>query len=42
MQNFLTAIADPVRRAALHILWDDSEHCVCELSYARIWVMAEI
>ena len=31
MQDFLTAIADPIRRAALHILWDDSEHCVCEL-----------
>jgi len=31
MQDFLTAIAHPVRRAALHILWDDSEHCVCEL-----------
>ena len=31
MQDFLTAISDPVRRAALHILWDDSEHCVCEL-----------
>lgn len=31
MQDFLTAIADPVRRAALHILWDGGEHCVCEL-----------
>jgi ArsR family transcriptional regulator len=31
MQNFLVAIAEPIRRAALHILWDDSEHCVCEL-----------
>lgn len=31
MQDFLTAIAEPVRRAALHILWDESEHCVCEL-----------
>lgn len=31
MQDFMTAIADPVRRAALQILWDGSEHCVCEL-----------
>jgi ArsR family transcriptional regulator len=31
MQDFLVAIAEPIRRAALHILWDDSEHCVCEL-----------
>lgn len=31
MQNFLAAISDPVRRGALHILWDGSEHCVCEL-----------
>ena len=31
MQDFLTAVAEPARRAALHILWDGSEHCVCEL-----------
>ncbi len=31
MQDFLTAIADPIRRAALQVLWDGSEHCVCEL-----------
>jgi ArsR family transcriptional regulator len=31
MQDFLLAITDPVRRGALHILWDGSEHCVCEL-----------
>lgn len=31
MQDFLTALADPVRRAALAIVWDGSEHCVCEL-----------
>ncbi|MCA1777568.1 MAG: metalloregulator ArsR/SmtB family transcription factor [Loktanella sp.] len=31
MQNILTAISDPTRRAALAILWDGSEHCVCEL-----------
>jgi len=31
MQDFLLAITDPIRRGALHILWDGSEHCVCEL-----------
>jgi len=31
MQDFLMAITDPIRRGALHILWDGSEHCVCEL-----------
>lgn len=31
MPDFLTAIAATVRRAARHILWDHSEHCVCEL-----------
>lgn len=31
MQDFMTAIADPVRRAALQIVWDGGEHCVCEL-----------
>ncbi len=31
MQSFLTALADPVRRAALRIVWDGGEHCVCEL-----------
>jgi ArsR family transcriptional regulator len=31
MQDLLTAICDPTRRAALLILWDGSEHCVCEL-----------
>ena len=31
MQEILTAITDPTRRAALAILWDGGEHCVCEL-----------
>lgn len=31
MQHVLTAICDPTRRAALAILWDGDEHCVCEL-----------
>jgi len=31
IQNVLNAIADPTRRAALAIVWDGGEHCVCEL-----------
>lgn len=31
MQDLITAIADPTRRAALVILSDGDEHCVCEL-----------
>lgn len=31
MQDVLTAICDPTRRAALVIIWDGGEHCVCEL-----------
>ena len=31
MQYVLTAICDPTRRAALAIVWDGGEHCVCEL-----------
>lgn len=31
MQNILTAICDPTRRAALALLWGGGEHCVCEL-----------
>lgn len=31
MQRILTAINDPTRRAALALLWDGDEHCVCEL-----------
>ena len=28
---FLSALAEPTRLAALRILWDGGEHCVCEL-----------
>lgn len=28
---YLTALADPTRLAALRLLWDGEEHCVCEL-----------
>lgn len=31
MQEILTAICDPTRRAALALLWEGGEHCVCEL-----------
>lgn len=31
MQEILTALSDPTRRAALALLWDGGEHCVCEL-----------
>ena len=31
MQDILTAICDPTRRAALALLWDGGAHCVCEL-----------
>ena len=31
MHEILTAICDPTRRAALALLWDGGEHCVCEL-----------
>ena len=31
MQTLLLALADPTRRAALALLWDGGEHCVCEL-----------
>lgn len=27
----LNALADPTRLAALRLLWDGEEHCVCEL-----------
>jgi len=33
MQELLTALSDPTRRAALAILWDGGEHCVCELMH---------
>jgi len=31
MQKILIALSDPTRRAALAILRDGGEHCVCEL-----------
>ncbi|SFR39352.1 ArsR/SmtB family transcription factor [Litoreibacter janthinus] len=31
MQEILSALCDPTRRAALGILWDGGEHCICEL-----------
>ena len=31
MQEILTALCDPTRRAALAVLCDGGEHCVCEL-----------
>ncbi|RFU13764.1 ArsR family transcriptional regulator [Rhodobacteraceae bacterium W635] len=31
MQQILTALCDPTRRAALAIIWGGGEHCVCEL-----------
>ena len=29
--SYLAALADPTRLAALRLLWDGQEHCVCEL-----------
>jgi len=29
--SLLTALAEPTRLAALRLLWDGGEHCVCEL-----------
>ncbi|WP_207220478.1 ArsR/SmtB family transcription factor [Spiribacter vilamensis] len=34
MQELLTALADPTRRAALAIIWSGGEHCVCDLMAA--------
>jgi len=31
LQTTLSALADPTRLAALRLLWDGKEHCVCEL-----------
>jgi ArsR family transcriptional regulator len=31
MQEILTALTDPTRRAALALIWGGGEHCVCEL-----------
>lgn len=29
--DFLSALAEPTRLAAVRLLWDGREHCVCEL-----------
>ena len=29
--NILSALAEPIRLAAIRLLWDGDEHCVCEL-----------
>lgn len=29
--NLLSALAEPTRLAAISLLWDGREHCVCEL-----------
>jgi ArsR family transcriptional regulator, arsenate/arsenite/antimonite-responsive transcriptional repressor len=29
--TILTALAEPTRLAAIRLLWDGQEHCVCEL-----------
>jgi ArsR family transcriptional regulator len=29
--NVLAALAEPTRLAAIRLLWDGQEHCVCEL-----------
>ncbi|WP_237154711.1 ArsR/SmtB family transcription factor [Oryzibacter oryziterrae] len=29
--DLLSALADPTRLAAVRLLWDGKEHCVCEL-----------
>ena len=31
LQTILSALADPTRLAALRLIWDGEEHCVCEL-----------
>lgn len=31
LQKILAALAEPTRLAAMRILWDGGEHCVCEL-----------
>ncbi len=30
--DLLSALADPTRLAAIRLLWDGREHCVCELT----------
>ena len=32
LHSTLTALSDPTRRAAMRLLWDGAEHCVCELT----------
>jgi ArsR family transcriptional regulator len=32
--NILAALAEPTRLAAIRLLWDGREHCVCELMRA--------
>lgn len=32
--EILTALAEPTRLAAMRLLWDGREHCVCELMRA--------
>jgi ArsR family transcriptional regulator len=31
LARFLSALSDPTRLAALLLVWDGDEHCVCEL-----------
>lgn len=31
--DLLSALAEPTRLAALRLLWDGQEHCVCELMH---------
>lgn len=31
IDELLSALAEPTRLRALQIVWDDNEHCVCEL-----------
>ena len=31
LENLLAALSEPTRLAALGVIWDGDEHCVCEL-----------
>ena len=31
LEDLLTALSEPTRLAALQVVWDGQEHCVCEL-----------
>jgi ArsR family transcriptional regulator len=31
LENLLAALSEPTRLAALDLIWDGEEHCVCEL-----------